>query len=315
MAGERAPTRVAVIDLGTNSTRLLVADVLGNQVRELERRSLVTRLGRGLEMSGQLSAEAVEAVCSAVAGFVDVYEPLGVEVVAPIATSAVRDAANGEAFVAELRERFGIDTRLLRGEEEAGLTYTGATTGRDSDARTLVIDIGGGSTELTLGAGFDVSYFHSLQVGVVRHSERHIQHDPPAPEELEALASDVHDEIAATTDCQHPLAADVGIAVAGTATSLAGIDLELDPFDPEQVHGHAIALETIQRICSRLASLPLAEREQVAGLQPGRAPTIVAGVVILIQAMRAFGLTEIEVSERDMLHGVALETHNLREFV
>jgi exopolyphosphatase/guanosine-5'-triphosphate,3'-diphosphate pyrophosphatase len=303
-----------VIDLGTNSTRLLVADVAGGEITELERRSVVTRLGRGVDLTGQLSVEAVEAVCGAVSEYVGVYERLGAEFVVPIATSAVRDADNGEMFIAELRERFGMETRLLRGEEEAGLTYLGAAAGRQGGARTLVIDIGGGSTELILGTGFDVSYFHSLQIGVVRHSERHIQHDPPAAEELEALAADVHDEIAATTDCQHPLVADVGVAVAGTATSLAAIDLELDPYDPEQAHGHRLPLEAIQRICSRLSAMPLADRERVAGLQPGRAPTIVAGVITLIQVMRAFGLAEIEVSERDILHGVALEARNLREF-
>jgi exopolyphosphatase/guanosine-5'-triphosphate,3'-diphosphate pyrophosphatase len=308
-AGDSAAgkTRVAVVDLGSNSTRLLVAEIADGHIEELERRSEVTGLGRGVDLSRQLAAEAIEEVCAVVGAYIETYSPLGVDVVAPIATSAVRDASNGSAFVAELRERFGLNARLLRGDEEAGLTYRGATAGRDRETRTLVVDIGGGSTELTVGRGPEVSYFTSLQVGVVRYSERHIHSDPPSAEELEELAQGVHDEIAATTDAQHPLGAEVGIAVAGTPTSLAAIDLGMDAYVPERVHGHRLAIETIQRICSELASKPLAERERVPGLQSGRAPTIVAGVVILIQVMRAFGLSEIEVSEHDIMHGAALE--------
>lgn len=301
--------RVAVLDLGTNSTRLLVADVAGGAVRELERRSEVTRLGRGVELSGQLSAEAIEDVCSAVAGYVRAYEPLGVDEVTAIATSAVRDAANGEAFAAELRERFGLSPRLLRGEQEARLTYLGATAGRDGAASTLVCDIGGGSTELILGHGPRVALSRSLQVGVVRHTERHLKADPPTATELEALAGDVRARIAAALGGE-PLSAAEGIAVAGTATSLAGIDLGADATasaPSPSPHGHRMGIEAIQRICSRLAAMPLAERRGVRGLHPDRAPTIVAGVVILIQAMRAFGLSEVEVSERDLLHGAALE--------
>lgn len=302
--------RVAVVDLGTNSTRLLVADVSGGQVRELERRSEVTRLGRGVELSGQLSAEAIEDVCSTVAGYVDAYAPLEVDEVAAIATSAVRDAANGGAFVAELRERFGLQPRLLDGEQEARLTYLGATAGRDGAESTLVCDIGGGSTELIVGRGREVSLFRSLRLGVVRHTERHLKGDPPTATELEALAGDVHAALAAALASERAPSAAEGIAVAGTATSLAGIDLGLDVREPTtrpSVHGHRIGIEAIQRICSRLSAMPLAERREVRGLHPDRAPTIVAGIVILIQAMRAFGLSEIEVSEHDLLHGAALQ--------
>ena len=298
--------RVAVIDIGTNSTRLLVADVTGREVRELERASTVTRMGRGLGGSGLLAAEAIEDVCRTLRGYIATYERLGAERVSAIATSAVRDAANAGAFVAELRERFALDARVLSGAEEAGLTYRGATAGAPPAEPTLVIDIGGGSTELVVGEGQRVGFFASLQAGVVRHSERHLASDPPAAAELEALAGDVHGLIAEALGPRAPRARR-GIAVAGTPTSLAAIDQALEPYDPALVHGYRLPLVTVQRLLSELAAMPLEERRRVPGLQPDRAPTIVAGVVILIQVMRAFGLEEVEVSEHDILYGAALE--------
>jgi exopolyphosphatase/guanosine-5'-triphosphate,3'-diphosphate pyrophosphatase len=299
--------RVAVIDMGTNSTRLLVADVENGRVSEVARESTVTRLGRGVDTSGQLAMEAIEDVCAAVARYVGIYEELGAERVSTLATSAVRDAANREMFIAELRERFAIDARILDGAAEARLTYLGACAEREPDDETLVIDIGGGSTELVLGDGAEVSFYASLQVGTVRHTERHITNDPPTAGELEELANDVQsliDEALAGSALAH---ADDGVGVAGTPTSLAAIDQELDPYDPTLVHGYRLSLESIQRMCSELAAMTLDQRLEVTGLHPGRAPTIVAGVVILIQVMRAFGLNQIEVSEHDILWGAALE--------
>ena len=298
--------RVAVVDIGTNSTRLLVADVGEGRVEEVERRSRVTRLGRGVDLSGRLSAEAIEAACEAIGDYVALYQEAGVEAVSAIATSAVRDAANGSAFVAELRERFALSARVLDGEEEARLTYMGATFERPPAAPTLVVDIGGGSTELIVGTGEAISFHASLQAGVVRHSERHISSDPPTAAELEALAAAARGAIEAAIGGVGEAAATAGIAVAGTPTSLAAVELELEPYDPERVHGHRLSLGLVQRMLSRLASAPLAERVEIAGLHADRAPTIVAGVVILIETMRAFGLTEIEVSEHDILYGAAL---------
>ncbi|MGN6556835.1 MAG: Ppx/GppA phosphatase family protein, partial [Solirubrobacterales bacterium] len=183
--------RVAVIDVGTNSTRLLVADVEEGRVSPLERRSTVTRLGRGVDLSGHLASEAIEDVCAAIGNYVGIFQELGAETVDAIATSAVRDADNGSAFVAELRERFALSARVLDGEEEARSTYLGATSEAPPSEPTLVVDIGGGSTELVVGQGSDVSFHDSLQAGVVRHSERHITSDPPTPTEMETLAADV----------------------------------------------------------------------------------------------------------------------------
>lgn len=296
--------RVAVIDIGSNSTRLLVADVEDGRVAPVERRSTVTRLGRGVDLSGRLAAEAIEAACAAIDPYVATLQELGAEAVDAIATSAVRDADNGAAFVAELRERFALSARVLDGEEEARLAYLGATSETAPEVPTVVIDIGGGSTELIVGEGRQIDFHTSLQAGVVRHTERHLVSDPPTPVELDALAGDLRALIEAAT-LPAPRA-DAGIAVAGVPTSLAAIELELEPYDPKRVHGHVLELRSIQRMLSRLAAAPLAQRMQIPGLHPDRAPTIVAGVVTLVESMRAFDLERITVSEHDILYGTAI---------
>jgi exopolyphosphatase/guanosine-5'-triphosphate,3'-diphosphate pyrophosphatase len=298
---------VAVVDMGTNSTRLLVADVEDGEVKELERRSTVTRLGRGVDTSKQLATEAIEDVASAVGEYIKLYEPLEPDAILVLATSAVRDAENSGAFIAELRERFALSARILTGEEEARLTYVGAVVGRPPPDGTLVIDIGGGSTEIVVGSGREMTFHTSLQLGTVRHTERHIRSDPATATELEALAEDIRKQLFAELAAADFFEIHTGIAVAGTPTSLAAIDQELDPYDPERVHGYVLSLDAIQHMYSLLSGKSLEERLKVPGLHPGRAPTIVAGVVILIQAMRAFGLQEIEVSEHDILYGAALE--------
>ena len=299
--------RVAVVDVGSNSTRLLVADV-GDGVAVLERQSRVTRLGRGVDLSEQLSDEAIEDACAAIADYVEICRELGAERIAAIATSAVRDASNGDAFIAELRERFALSARILDGEEEARLTYRGATSENAPTTPTLVIDIGGGSTELVVGSGAEIGFHASLQVGVVRHTERHISADPPTAVELEELASDVRALIADALADDGEAHAGAGIAVAGTPTSLAAVELGLEPYDPARVDGHILSLEAIQHRLSQFASVPLAERAAITGLDPDRAPTIIAGCVVLVEAMRAFELERIQVSEHDILYGVALAT-------
>jgi exopolyphosphatase/guanosine-5'-triphosphate,3'-diphosphate pyrophosphatase len=301
-----AAVRVAVVDIGTNSTRLLIGDVQGTGVTEVERRTTVTNMGRGVDHSGLICTDAVDDVCTVVADYKACYEEMGAERVMAIATSAVRDAVNGEAFIAELRERFGLDARLLTGVEEANLTYLGATAQRPAEDPTLVFDIGGGSTELIVGSGTHVCFHTSLQAGTIRQSERHLTTDPPDPHELEDLADEIRNLIDRAIDADPHARASRAIAVAGTPTSLAAIDQGLEPYDPGRVHGYHLGMQRVQRMLSKLSSLPLAERLRVPGLHPGRAPTIVAGTVILVQVMRAFKIKEIEVSELDILHGSAL---------
>jgi exopolyphosphatase / guanosine-5'-triphosphate,3'-diphosphate pyrophosphatase len=303
---------VGVVDIGTNSTRLLIADVENGAITELDRRSEVTRLGQGVDTSGRLAEEAMERVFATLAAYRDALDAAGVPADARIAvlTSAARDAANGGDFTRRVREDYGLDARTIAGEEEARLTFRGATHGRDPEDATplLVFDIGGGSTELIVGAaGSDIPRFHiSLQAGVVRQTERHLRHDPPPPRELQQLADDVRATIEAGVPHEVRASARAAVGVAGTATSLAAIDQELDPYDPRRVHGYVLELGEVELLLARLAQMPLALRRDVSGLHPDRAPTIVAGTAILLEILRAFGLDRAEVSEHDLLHGVAL---------
>lgn len=292
--------------MGTNSTRLLVGDVEEGRVDAIHRESRVTRLGRGVETSGRLSTDGIEEACAAIGDYVQTAKRLEAERTVALGTSAVRDASNGDAFLAELRERFELQGRIIDGSEEAQLTYRGTLSDHRPEGETLVMDIGGGSTELIMGSGPEPSFHASLQVGVVRHSERHLRSDPPRSDELEALAEDVGAALDSELSSNPGLGADDAIAVAGTPASLAAIELGLEKFEPDAVEGFELSLPRIQESCSRLSSMPLAERREVVGLHPDRAPTIVAGVVILIKVMRTFGLSEISVSERDILYGAAL---------
>jgi exopolyphosphatase/guanosine-5'-triphosphate,3'-diphosphate pyrophosphatase len=300
--------RVAVVDLGSNSTRLLVADVADGTVTDLEHRTEVPRLGEGVDESGRLSDDAIERVHAVLSGYREVIDDLGAMKVIGVATSAVRDAENGDEFRERLSERFGIDARTISGEEEARLTFLGATSARGRrGTETMVLDIGGGSTEFVVGEPGAEPRFHvSAKLGSVRHTERHLASDPPTPEELESLRDDVRGTIEQEIPADIRDSVGMGIAVAGTATSLAAIDLELDPYDPERVHGYELSLSASERILEQLASKTVDERRQVTGLHPDRAPTIVAGAMILVEAMKAFDLTQMEVSEADLLHGAAL---------
>ncbi len=297
--------RVAAIDMGTNSTRLLVADVVDGTVEVVRRESRVTGLGRGVEISGSLSTEAIESVFAAVGDYLVIAADLGSVETFAFATSAARDASNSEVFIAELRERFDLQARVLSGDEEAELTYLGAR-GSCADCETVIVDIGGGSTELVVGSGGEPTFNTSLQLGVVRHTERHLHTDPPQTNELESLSEDVSGAIDAELATHPGLSADRGVAVAGTPAILAAMDLGLEQVDHARIEGHELDLETIQKLLSRLSSLPLAERRTLRGVDPDRAPTIVAGVIILIKTMRAFALQRISVSERDILFGAAL---------
>jgi exopolyphosphatase/guanosine-5'-triphosphate,3'-diphosphate pyrophosphatase len=293
-------TRVGAVDLGTNSTRLLVADVdRGSIVSEVVRRLAITRLGEAVDETHMLAPGAVARVHAVLEDYARQADALGAERVLAVATSAVRDASNGGAFLTDLEARYGWATRLLDGEEEAQTTFRGVTSDRSLDAETLLVDIGGGSTELLVGGPGGVSFARSLQAGCVRLTERFLATDPPTEAELEAAAAQVR-ELLPT------LSVDAAIGVAGTITTVAAIDLGLAEYDPARIHGHRITPAAADAVLARLAALPLAERERVPGLEPARAPVILGGLVVLREVMRRYGLEQIEVSERDILHGTAL---------
>jgi exopolyphosphatase/guanosine-5'-triphosphate,3'-diphosphate pyrophosphatase len=309
-AVESGAVRVAVVDIGTNSTRLLVAEVGDDgTVQELDRRSVVTRLGQGVDASGALADEAMGRVFATLAEYRAAIDHHGAQRTVAVLTSAVRDAANGPEFTARVRDEYGLDARTIPGDEEARLTFLGATSERPRDGAgpAVVIDIGGGSTEYVVGDGDELLFHVSTQAGVVRQSERHLHTDPPTAEELRALTGEVRSIIEAEVPQDVRARARAAIAVAGTATQLAAIDQKLEPYDAAKVHGHRLSRERIAELLQELAALPLETRRQVPGLDPARAPTIVAGAAMLVQSLDAFGLDSTEVSEHDILRGAALE--------
>lgn len=272
-------TRVAAIDIGTNSTRLLVADVESGQIDDVLRRSTVTRLGEGVDARRLLLPEPIARTRAVLAEFRHEAGRLGAERMLAVATSAVRDAANGSAFLGEVEQSFGFAARLLSGEEEAELTRRGVGAVGDG---TLVLDVGGGSTELIL-AGFRTS----IDVGSVRLTERFLHGDPPTPDELEAAGAFVRGLLPA-------LAVTAAIGVAGTVTQLHELAGDL-------------SAENVERELERLAGMNVAERALVPGMDPARAPVIVGGAIVVREVLARYGLRELAFSVRDLLDGVALE--------
>jgi exopolyphosphatase / guanosine-5'-triphosphate,3'-diphosphate pyrophosphatase len=291
--------RVGVVDLGTNSTRLLVADVNDGHVDEVARELTITRLGEGVDERRKLLPAPIARVRNVLSDYRRELEQLGAERVLAIGTSAVRDAENGEAFLGEVEWSYGFTSRLLSGEEEAELTRRGVANGRPLGDETIVLDVGGGSTEL-ITAHERVS----IDLGCVRLTERHLHSDPPTREELDEAARAVREALP-------DWSARDAIGVAGTVTTLAA--LELGEYDPERIHGYRISRESVERQLGRLASLPLSERRELPGLEPERAPVIVAGALIVREVLDRYGLDELEASERDILHGAALEAAALPE--
>ncbi len=285
-------TRVAAVDLGTNSTRLLVADVEDGRLTEVVRRLTITRLGEGVDERHRLLPVPIARTRNCLSDYRRELESLGATRTLAVATSAVRDAENGEAFLGEVEWSYGFTTRLLSGDEEAALTLRG--TGELAPG-TLVVDIGGGSTELQV-VGTDERT--SLQIGCVRLTER-------LGEDIGAIRAQVRELLP-------ELAPERAVGVAGTVTTLAALDLELAEYDPERIHGHSISREATEAQLERLAALSPDERVAL-GVERGRASVIVAGAAILLEILDRYGLDAIEASERDILHGAALAAAELPE--
>jgi exopolyphosphatase/guanosine-5'-triphosphate,3'-diphosphate pyrophosphatase len=295
--------RVAAIDQGTNTTRLLVADVEDGELAEVSKRVEITRLGEGVHTRRRLLPIPITRVRNVLTEYRREAEELGAERILLVATSAVRDAENGEAFLGEIEWSYGFVTRLLSGDEEAELTFRGAAA--DRVGSSLVVDPGGGSTEFVVGENGEIRSRQSVDVGSVRLTERFLSSDPPTPDELEAAAE------ATRSALPPPPEADQTIGVAGTITTLAALDMGLDEPEGLGTHGHRLTLDAVHTQRKRLASLPLDERRRLPGLHPKRAPVIVAGALLVEQVLERFGLDGIEVSERDILHGAALEAAKL----
>ncbi|WP_437579194.1 Ppx/GppA phosphatase family protein [Sorangium sp. So ce887] len=303
---------VAAIDIGTNSVLLLIAERRGGELVALVERATITRLGQGVDAARALAPEAVERTLACLARYGEELRSLGVERVDAVGTSAMRDAAGGEEFIARARGLIGVAPRVISGPEEAELTYAGALTGLDLPAQgpRIVFDVGGGSTEIIVGsAGGAVEGAVSLDIGSVRLTERHIRADPPAGEELEAVRADARAALA-TVPAVPLLAAPTLVGVAGTVTTLAALVRDVVPYDGARVHGGRVSGAEVVAITSRLASLPLAERRQLPALDPARADVIVAGSVlieeILAWASRLAGApVDLIASDRGVRWGLA----------
>jgi exopolyphosphatase/guanosine-5'-triphosphate,3'-diphosphate pyrophosphatase len=303
--------RIAVVDVGTNTTRLYIADVSGDEVvAELTRGSRVTRLGAGVDATGRLADDALTREYAVLEEFREVIHVAKPQKAVAVMTSAVRDAANGAEFANTVGERFFLETYVISGDDEAKLTYLGATDTLDSsadDERILVFDIGGGSTELVIGHGAELEFHVSTQAGVVRQADRHITSDPPTEAELNAVAAEVRDILYDAVPADHRAGIDRALGVAGTPTSLAAIAQELDPYDPARVQGYELTAGQRDALFADLAAMTLEQRKRVIGLHPDRAVAILPGIVILKEVMDLFNLDAIEVSEHDILRGAALE--------
>jgi exopolyphosphatase / guanosine-5'-triphosphate,3'-diphosphate pyrophosphatase len=305
--------RVAAIDLGTNSTRLLVADIDERRISDIHRETRITRLGEGVDERRRLLPVPIARVRNVLSDFRRAVEGLGAEQTLAVATSAMRDAENGEAFLGEIEWSYGFETRLLSGHDEALMTFRGVTSERSVETGTVIVDIGGGSTELVAGGPEGVRWHDSLDIGSVRLTERFLKSDPPTAEELDACAEAVRallpdrvpDEVRGDTQ--------TAIGVAGTITSLAALALGLEEHDRDRVHGSKLTAGTLEEQLDRLASVPLDVRRQMRPLDPDRAPVIVGGAVIAREVLSFFGLRVLEISERDILDGAALAAAELPE--
>jgi exopolyphosphatase/guanosine-5'-triphosphate,3'-diphosphate pyrophosphatase len=306
-------TRIAAVDIGTNSTRLLVADVVDGRVADVERETRITRLGEGVDKRRRLLPLPIARVRNVLTDYRRAAEKLGAERTLAIATSAIRDADNGEAFLGEIEWSYGFATQLLSGHDEALMTYRGVTSGRQLQAGTVIVDIGGGSTELVAGDADGVRWHDSLDIGSVRLTERFLQSDPPTGDEVEACAAAVRALLAERVPDEVRERTESAIGVAGTITSIAALALGLQEYDRDRVHGAHVSADALSRQLERLAAAPVAERRTFRPLDPDRAPVIVAGAVIAREVLSFFGLDPLEVSERDILDGAALAAAELPE--
>jgi exopolyphosphatase/guanosine-5'-triphosphate,3'-diphosphate pyrophosphatase len=298
--------RVAAVDVGTNSTRLLVAEARADGFRDIDRRLTITRLGEGVDRRRAFAPEALERTLAVVAEYAAVCGEYSVEKLRVTGTSAVRDARNRDVFLEGVRTLTGTEPEVLSGEEEARATFRGAVGDLTDERDVLVVDIGGGSTELIAGRRAPESLV-SLDFGCVRMFEKHLRSDPPAREELDSLRGEVGTAIEAAQERLTVPAGTRLVGVAGTVTQLATLNAGLPVYDPDVTHHAVLSHGDVRRLARRLETLPYEQRSRVKGLEPGRVDVIVAGAEILLCVMESFDAAEVLVSEKDILDGLVLE--------
>jgi exopolyphosphatase/guanosine-5'-triphosphate,3'-diphosphate pyrophosphatase len=300
--------RVAAVDIGTNSTRLLVADVDGHgrdaKLVPLDRRMRITRLGQDVDRTHRLAPDAIGRTVEVLREYRVALDDLGVTRVRATATSAARDASNRDDFFSPARDALGVEPELLSGQEEAALSFTGATSDLDAPAPYLVVDIGGGSTEFVLGAREPVGAV-SVDIGCVRITEQFLHSDPPAPEELSNAIAVVRDHLADVRRAIPGVAeAATLVGLAGTVTTVAAVELGLPEYDGAVLHHVRLTRAAAEDVFRTLATENLAQRAHNPGLEQGRVDVIVGGAAILVSVMRAFEFDDLLVSEADILDGL-----------
>jgi exopolyphosphatase/guanosine-5'-triphosphate,3'-diphosphate pyrophosphatase len=302
------PSKVAAIDIGTNSVLLVIAAAGPHGAEPLVQRATITRLGEGVDQTRRLAPAAVERNLSCLRAYADDLRQHGSPRLDVVGTSALRDAQGAGEFLDEAERILGVRPRVIAGDEEARLTFRGALSGLALSGKLLVFDVGGGSTELIVGdaASKQTSARVSLDIGSVRLTERHVKSDPPSHAELAAIEADIAREL----DAAAPLSSLVSgealtlVGVAGALTTLKAIELALSPYDGARVHGAPLTLSVVEALCIKLAALPLAERKLLPGLEPKRADVIVAGALIVRDLMRRVGAAQTIVSDRGVRFGL-----------
>jgi exopolyphosphatase / guanosine-5'-triphosphate,3'-diphosphate pyrophosphatase len=308
-------TRVAAIDCGTNSIRLLVADAdpATAHLVELDRRMQIVRLGQGVDRTGRLAPDALERTFAACREYAAVIKELGAERIRFVATSASRDAENSEEFVRGVLDILGVEPQVITGDQEAQLSFDGATrelAGAEHVAGPyLVVDIGGGSTEFVVGDG-EVRAARSVDIGCVRMTERHLVQDgtvvdPPTLGRITAIRADIDAALDSAEETVPLTEAATLIGLAGTVTTIAAIALELPEYDSEAIHHSRVSLEQVQEITGRLLAATHEERAAIPAMHPGRVDVITSGALVLLAVMKRTGAQEVVVSEHDILDGIA----------
>ncbi|WP_328860787.1 Ppx/GppA phosphatase family protein [Streptomyces sp. NBC_00306] len=299
-------TRVAAVDCGTNSIRLLVADAdpATGELVDLDRRMTIVRLGQGVDRTGRLAPEALERTFAACREYADIIKEHGAQKVRFVATSASRDAENREDFVRGVLDILGVEPEVITGDQEAEFSFTGATKELAGDEERLVVDIGGGSTEFVIGR-HAVEAARSVDIGCVRLTERHVRSDPPAAAEVAAIRTDIEAALD-LAELTVPLrGAGTLVGLAGSVTTVAGIALGLDAYDSTAIHHARISYEKVAEVTRSLLESTHDERAANPVMHPGRVDVIVAGALVLLAVMERIGAREVVVSEHDILDGIA----------
>ncbi len=299
--------RVATVDIGTNTVLLLVAERGGDgQLVPVAEHATITRLGQGVDQTRMLAPEAVERTNACLSRYAGIVKELGAERVAVVGTSAMRDAGGGDVVRAHVKATLGVEARTISGDEEARLTFAGALSGLGMTGRVVVFDIGGGSTEVVDGdrASRVLSFAHSYDVGSVRLTERHVKSDPPTAAERAAISLSASATFARVPDALHGAPV---VGIAGTVTTLASVALGLTTYDAARVHGLVLDVAALEGVVARLASMPLAERVAVPGLEPKRADVIIAGGLVALAFLARVGASSLTISDRGVRWGLAEE--------